>query len=614
MANRWVRLAFAATLLGSVSILTAWAKTDFFRIEDLRPGMKGIGRTCVRGFKPEEFQVEILGTLHGVNPGVSVVLARFSGAPLEKTGVFEGMSGSPVFIEGKLLGAIAYSFSFSKEAIGGITPITQMVDAFKESAKPVSGTAILPGDRLPEYRMPPADSFRASTGYRVSAGDIRAQPSLAAFGGRALVPIATPLSLAGLHRETLRMFGPRFSALGMSMLQGGAGNGLAAKGVKQEGGEPFEPGSNIVIPLVRGDLEVSAGGTVTYVDGNRLYAFGHSMLELGFTELPLHKGKAITVVPSLESSFKILEIGEQAGTIHQDRGVGIYGVVGEMPRTVPLRIQLVTSRLAKKEFRYEIVRDPLLTPLLVNLAVYNTIVTTERAQGTVTVKVKGKIDIRNEQAVEIDTGFSSDSDAPSAASLAVAVPVHYLMAARYSNLDIRAMDLEISAQESDQTAVLDSVRSPRSEVRAGESLELEIHYKKLNGEVIKSAYPVRIPSNMSPGSLTLLVADGSTLMSLDAKEEGQAAIPRDLTQLIKYINNLRRNNRVYVRFYRQEPGAVVKGEGLPGLPPSILAILRSDRKAGAATSLQISTLAEYELPGLDCLVSGAKALKLVAVP
>jgi hypothetical protein len=399
-------------------------------------------------------------------------------------------------------------------------------------------------------------------------------------------------------------------------LQGAGGTGSAVSGTdnKVTDNEPLEAGSNIVVPLVRGDLEVSAGGTVTYVDGDRLYAFGHSMLELGFTELPIHKGRALMVVPSLESSFKILEIGEQVGTIRQDRGVGIYGVLGTKPRMVPLHVTLTTSRGTKKEFKFEVVNDPFLTPLLVNSTVYNTLVTFERALGTVTLKVKGKIRVKNEETVEIENGFSSDSDVPNAAALSIAVPVNYLMAAGYSNLDLQDINLEISAREEDHAALLDSIRLPRTEVKAGESLNLEITYKKINGEMVQNTYPVTVPANASPGSLTMLVADGSTLMAIDEKEEGENLIPRDLAQLIKFINNLRKNDHLYLRFYRQEPGAVVKGEGMPGLPPSIIAILKSERKSGAVTPIRTSTLMEYEMEGTEYMVSGAKALKLVVIP
>jgi hypothetical protein len=281
---------------------------------------------------------------------------------------------------------------------------------------------------------------------------------------------------------------------------------------------------------------------------------------------------------------------------------------------VPLQIRLTTSRGTNKEFKFEIVRDSLLTPLLVNAAVYNTVVTSERAQGAVALTVKGKVTVKNEQPVEVDNRFSSDNNAPSSAALSIAVPVNYLMAAGYGNLDIQKIDLEIAAQENDRTALLDSIRFDRNEVRAGESLDLEISYRKVNGELIQNTYPIKIPANASPGSLTILVADGATLMALDEKEEGEILIPRDLTQLIKFINNLRKNDHLYVRFFRQEPGAVIKGEGLPGLPPSILSILKSERKVGALIPIHTSTIMEYEMPRTEYMVSGAKALKLVVKP
>jgi hypothetical protein len=404
--------------------------------------------------------------------------------------------------------------------------------------------------------------------------------------------------------------------MGMSILQGTGGAGTASTGavVQVSDETSLEPGSNIVIPLVRGDVEISAGGTVTFIDGNRVYAFGHSMLQLGYTEMPMHKARAILVVPNLESSFKILEIGEQVGTLRQDRGSGIYGVLGEKPRMVPLRINLTTSRGVKKEFKYDVVRDSLLTPLLVNSVVYNTIIASERAQGLVALDVKGKISVKNESPVEIANRYSSESGAPNDAGLSIAIPINYLMAGGYQNLDLQKIEVDISAQERDRTAMLDSIRFERTEVQAGESLNLEVSYRKADGELIQDTYPVKIPENASPGALTLLVADGSTLMALDEKEEGELVIPRDLSQLIKFINNLRRNDRLYARFFRQEPGVVIKGEGLPGLPPSVLSILKSERKVGAVASIRTSTLMEYEMPDFEYMVSGAKSIRLLVKP
>jgi hypothetical protein len=612
MTRRYFWPTLAAVALIAPSLLMGLEKAAFFKIEDLRPGMKGIGKTCYQGTKPEEFQVEILGVLHGVGPGSDAVLAKLSGGLLDKTGVFEGMSGSPVFIDGKLLGAVAFSYSFAKEAIGGITPITQMVNAFEESGEASQGpNVILKKSTLWNYRLPENQGKALA----LISSELRQHP-VTSFGGHALVPIATPLSLGGLDPQTVKLFAPEFRSMGMSMLQGVGGSGVAAN-AKEEGEETdsqLEPGSNIAVSLVRGDLDVSAGGTVTYVDGKKLYAFGHNMFDLGFTELPMHKAKAITVFPSLENSFKILETGEMAGSIRQDRGSGIYGVIGEKPRMVPMQVHLTTSRGNKRELKYELARDPLLTPLLVNLTLYNSIIASERAQGAVTLKIKGKINIKNEEPVELDNRFSSDDSAPALASLSIAVPINYLFSAGYKNLDLEGMDIQISAQESDQSALLDSIRFGRTEVKAGESLDLEVSYKKSDGEVFEDKYPVKIPANASPGTLTMLLADGTTLMALDDQEEGETLIPRDLSQLIKFINNLRKNDHLYLRFFRQEPGALVRGEGLPGLPPSILSILKSERSVGGISAIHTSTLMEYELPATDYMITGAKVLRLTVKP
>jgi len=604
----------AQTDLNIQTDLSMQAKTEFFNVDDLQPGMKGVGKTCFRGNKPEEFQVEILGVLSGIEPGANAVLARLDGELIQKTGVFEGMSGSPVFIEDKLLGAVAFTYPYAKEAICGITPITRMVDSFKETVNPklefnidVYGNVLSrPAMLTPGIYRPQMETAAASIG-------IGAQPELAGLKGHALVPIATPLSLGGLDPKTLRLFHPKFREMGLSILQGvgGASPGESTEKAIESENSQLEPGSNIVIPLIRGDLDVSAGGTVTHIDGNKIYAFGHSLLELGFTDLPVHKARTILIFPSLESSFKILEMGESVGTIRQDRGMGVFGVLGDTPRMIPLEVRLRTSRGDYREFRYELVRDRILTPLLVNLAVYNTIAASERGQGSVTLDIQGKIQIKNEQAVQVYNRFSSDSGVADAISLAAALPVNYLMTFGYKDLDIEAMDLEITAQESDQSALLDSIRLNSTEAKAGDSLEIEISYKKVNGETIQNLYPLNIPNNIAPGPLNILVADGTTLMSLDDQQADDAVlVPRDLSQLIRLLNNQRKNDRLYVWLFRREPGAVVRGEGLPGLPPSILSILGSSRKSGPVSRIGISPLLEYELPPTNYLATGSKILTI----
>jgi len=599
---------------------TLSSRTEFFKIADLRPGMKGIGKTCFRGSNPEEFSVEILGVMRGISPGANAVLARFSGGPIDQVGVFEGMSGSPVYIDGKLLGAVAFSFPFAKEAVGGITPITQMVDAFIES--PAGGQAgskvLLKKSMLWQYLQPPAQSGGKNDELRITPPELRLQPSFSLSPGHALMPIATPLSLGGFSAEALQRFAPELRALGFSILQGTGATtlqaGAAPKSNAAKDNSVLEPGSNIVVPLVRGDLEATAGGTVTYIEGDRLYAFGHLLFDLGNTELPMHKARTITVFPSMQSSFKILETTDPVGTIRQDRNSGIYGILGQNAKMIPIRMRMMTSRGVSKELRFEVARDQFLTPFLVNFAIYSSIVSTERAMGIATLRVKGKISIKGEQPVEIENRFSSESSAPAYASLSIAIPINFLLAQGYRNLEFENIDLEISAQEDDRTATLDSLRVDRTELRAGDAVDLGLSFKRNNGEVVQDSFPVKIPADVTPGPLAMLVADGTSLMSMDAREQGDDLIPRDLTQLIKFINSLRKNDRLYVRLFRREAGAVIKGEGLPSLPPSVLSILRSDRSTGGMSAITTAAFMEYELPPSDYVVSGLRTVNLVIKP
>jgi hypothetical protein len=615
MTKRWIMAAgFALLLLGVVR-----AQNNFFRLEDVRSGMKGTGRTCYQGSKPEEFQVEILGIMRHMNPGQDIILARMSGGPLAQTGVFEGMSGSPVFIDGKLLGAVAYSFTFAKEAIGGITPIEQMVSALEETPEAVvPGTKILKKSMLWRHLLPRPEGLGSAQWPAVTAGDARLQPALMPFAGHALMPIETPLSLGGFSPETLRAYAPQFRAFGMSVLQGSGSVVPQARSRTDQAPAadevPLEPGSNLVIPLVTGDFDVSAGGTVTYIDGKKLYAFGHPLFNLGFSRLPMHRGKAITVFPSLQSSFKILETGDAIGTLRQDRSMGVYGLLGEPAAMIPMRIRMTTARGARKTWNYRIAEDRFLTPLLLNLTIFESVNSTERAAGVSTIRVKGKINLKGEQPIEIENRYSSEGSSSANAAMSIAAPVYFLLASGFKNLQFEDIDLEISSVEEDRNSLLDAIRVDRSEVKAGESFNLDVSHQKANGEIVRESFPVKIPATITPGPISILVADGAAIMQMDAEEQGEDLIPRDLSQLIKFMNNLRRNDCLYLRLFRRGAGAVIHGEGLPGLPPSILSILRSERNSGSMSSIQILPLMEYEFPPSDCVVSGVKMLNLVIKP
>src|SRR6185369_17048600 len=371
-------------LVGSVSAQKAVALANgpqLFALEDIRPGMKGTARTVFSGTETEEFGVEVLGVLPGFpGPRQSAIIARLTGANVEKTGVFAGMSGSPVWIDGKLVGAIAFSFPFSKEPIAGITPIKQMIDLFdkgsENNTKPkepraVSFSQLAATDFKPNLPKPEVSSISLMA--PVSAGS-----PLIPLLGQQMTPIATPLVFSGISQESLSTFAPQLMANGLLPVSGAGGSApITPMGSVDE--KNFPPGSSISVQLVRGDYSLAASGTVTLRDGDRIYAFGHPFLSLGSSDMPMTECSVVTVVPNVNNSFKLAVPGQMVGSISQDRASGIFGLLKQEPKMIPVKVNLHTSRDRTESYSYEIANDTFLTPLLLNITVFNTITSSERA-------------------------------------------------------------------------------------------------------------------------------------------------------------------------------------------------------------------------------------------
>src|SRR5690348_1527039 len=380
MMNRFAPILSALLLALLAGIATAQVPQSkgpaLFPLEDLRPGMKGTARTVFSGSEAEEFGVEILGVLPGFpGPRQSAIIARLTGANVEKTGVFAGMSGSPVYIDGKIVGAIAFSFPFSKEPIAGITPIKQMIDLFNKGTqndtpkpkepRPVSFAQLAATDWKPELPKPAIAG--ASLVAPVSSGS-----PLLPLLGQQMVPIATPLVFSGITQESLSMFAPQLMANGLLPVSG-VGGAAAITPLAEVNANTFPPGSSITVQLVRGDYSLAAAGTVTMRDGDRIYAFGHPFLSLGASDMPMSESSVVTVIPNANNSFKLAVPGRMVGAISQDRASGIYGLLRQAPKMIPVKVNLHTSRDRTDTFSYEIANDSFLTPLLLNITLFNTI-------------------------------------------------------------------------------------------------------------------------------------------------------------------------------------------------------------------------------------------------
>src|ERR1041385_3659703 len=386
-------IAILIATLSSIALAQSLPKApEIFPLDDLRPGMKGTARTVFSGTDPEEFGVEILGVLPGFpGPRQSAIIARLTGANAERTGVFAGMSGSPVFIDGKIVGAIAFSFPFSKDPIAGITPIKQMIDLFNkgsENVKPkeprvVSFSQLAGTDWKPNLPKPAVGSVSLLA--PVSAGS-----PLMPLLGQQMTPIATPLVFSGISQESLTAFAPQLAASGLIPVSG-AGGSAAISPLTEFNGNTFPPGSSISVQLVRGDYSLAAAGTVTLRDNDRIYAFGHPFLSLGASDMPMTEASVVTVISNMNNSFKLAVPGKMVGSISQDRASGIYGLLRQAPKMIPVKVSLHTSRDHTDTYSYEMVNDSFLTPLLLNITLFNTITSSERALGDSTISVKGEI-------------------------------------------------------------------------------------------------------------------------------------------------------------------------------------------------------------------------------
>jgi hypothetical protein len=580
---------------------------DTLPLEDLRPGMTGVGRTVFEGARIDEFKVTILGILdNALGAKQSLIIARLEGGPLEKTGVIAGMSGSPVFIDGKLVGAVSYSFPFAKETIGGITPIGSMLEATSSNAPRPASARFTPPLRSGGLARPldrealVAALERPLRSLVPAQGDWRGAVPGPALG-TGIAPLGLPLVFGGFDPSAFAWARGVFSELGfVPMMSTGAGSAPV------DPLPPLQPGSAVGISLVEGDLDLSVTGTVTCVDQGRVYAFGHPFYNLGPTRFPMKKAYVYSVFPSLYSSFKISAIREAVGTMDQDRFSGVAGRLGTAPPMIPISVKLTTSRGQERHYSFRMVEDELFSPVLAYVSLLSVLQASERTYGTSTIRVDARVTLGDGREVRVDDLFTEGQPSVQASAL-VAAPLAYLLTNDFEPVSVQKLDVNVSSFETIQSATLQRAWIERSgPVRAGTSLPLRLQLRTYRGDVVTETIPVQIPSSSRPGSYTLLVADSQVLTGLEQREMRQPFVPRDLDQLIRAINGLRRNNHVYSRLMRADAGVIVSGEYLQSLPSSVLSVLGTEPGSGVVP-LKAASVWDNDLP-TDYAISGSRLI------
>jgi hypothetical protein len=575
--RRLVFAVLAALLLAPFLPLRAADTPEYFPLSKVQPGLKGVAYTVFSGDQVEPMDLVVLGILHNaLGPKQDVILVQLTGEKAEHAGVVAGMSGSPVYFDGKLAGALSLKLGlFTKEAIGGVTPIENMLDVEKSSAAPAAPAA---ATSAAAARIPIPENFVA----RTSAGS-----------GNFLVPIETPLISAGLFPETLAQFSPQLSSWGMTMMAGGTAP-------PSPDDAQLKPGDMVGVDLIRGDLSISPGCTVTSVEAGRVLACGHPIFRLGGVSMPMSRAHVITTLASSMASTKIISTGGTIGTLTQDRLTAVMGQLGAGPPMIPVEVKLVTPA-ADKEFHFEVIESPQLTPLLVAIATFNGIVGSPAYGEGPTLQLDGSIQLKGHTPVRLENLFAP-TDTPTPTGIFVALSVQSAFARIYSNPyelpNVEKISLCVTALAEHRSAAIDSAWTEKSEVRPGESLAVKVLLRPYRGAPFIQEIPITIPPQSARGTLELVVSDADTVnrnvQSLSLSLGSQAQLP-GLEELIKLINRQRQNDRLYVTLLQPTPTLLVEDKEMPNAPVSEINVLDQRQNSGSARLLHQSKAGEWSV-------------------
>jgi hypothetical protein len=560
-------------------------------LDQIHEGMKGVALTVFQGVKPESMDVEVLGVLHNVNgPKGDIILIRLHGTKPEYTGVVAGMSGSPVYIDGKLAGALAFRIGeFSKEPIAGVTPIEEMleIDAF---------------DQRPAPEPVRASASNPNTNSRTASPSVDATPSLQSYSNY-LKPIEAPLVFTGFSEETLQRYASQFASAGIVPVMG-----IGSSSDRKQP-EPIEAGSAVSAVLVRGDMDIAATCTVTYIDPQRLLACGHPLLQFGKVDLPMTKATVLATLPSTYNAFKIVNTTEAAGSFVQDRHNGILGVLGKEPKMIPVTVS-IHGGPATKEFHYQILNNARLSPLAMMATVFNALHGTNDYGEDITYRMNGVLNVKGYPDVTLRNMFApQDSGQPAAAVAAATIGDRFgrIYGNPFDAPDVEGVKLDFDLVRERRTARLESSRTDVTEARPGQQIVVEAELRPYRGERLVRQIPIRIPTSMSKGILRVLVSDGDTL---DRMRRGSPMMNRKLAlaPTIALLNKERANNRVYVSLFEADPEAMVADKVMPTLPLSVMNVMENMRGTQDMVVLGESSVNEASTDPLDYVVSGAQVL------
>jgi hypothetical protein len=587
-------------------------KTEIFPLKDIRPGMQATAWTVFQGTQPEPVPIEIIGVWKKSNGPSDVILGKMLGKAKE-TGVAAGMSGSPVYIDGKLVGAVALRISvFSPDAICGITPIESMLEISDlDSSRPAE--AKIPGagpQRAAAASPMPNELLQRLVAAGASSQAIDRQPLM--------TPIETPLVFSGFNSATLHMFEPMLREIGITAVEGGGGSATTLSNKPVAGWEKsLNPGDSVAGILVSGDLSITGTGTVTYNDGKRVLAFGHPFMSLGPISMPMAKSEVVWTLASSYQPTKLPNTTDVVGALHQDRFSGIMGELGDEAPSVPVHLKVRSlddagKVVKEKDMNFSIFVHQKWTPYLMMLTLANTLQQINEYADEITYRMSGNVDVEGVGSIKLSTMLAgSETPAPPPLMLATwwGDKFNRLFLNPVTMPKLKNVDCAIDLLPDRRVATIDAAWTPSTEVEAGSEIPVKVFLRPFRGERLERSLTVKIPAGMPKGDHRILFSDAETLNRI---QNAAAAGDRfmNIPETVALLNQERVNNRVYVSLMEGRATYYSDDKVLPSLPASMLNVLQSEHTASRSLIGTTETAQEQQSIPLDEMVSGSYSLRI----
>ena len=578
----------------------------YWNVDHVKPGMKGHGKSVVKGIKIETFEAEVIGVLKNTSPGRDLVLCRLSGMNLDKTGVIQGMSGSPVYINGKLLGAVAYAWSFGKEPIAGVTPFSQMV----EFASAVERREIARAKEKPariDLSRPILIDGRSFSDITISNDHQNPQP--AAADGIWLVPLKTPVMTTGMSPRALSILKESFSQHGLVPMQGGA---AATNLTSEERNVSLAPGSALSVALITGDFDMSGIGTVTHIEGKRVYGFGHPMMGLGACDLPMMTGYTHTIFPRVTLSFKMGSPLRTVGVINADTSTCIAGTLDRLPDMLPVSSTVLREPEGKAHtYNVKVVRVRPMLGQLVHLSLANSVDMEGNFPDEMSARIKARVEIDGHEPLIMDDWFAGSQLVGDRAPQMLYAPLGLLLQQLSNNsfesLRFKSVECTTEVLPGRRVADIEMTELENDALAPGDTLKAIVTLRTFKGPKQRVTLEVKLPADMAEGNYSALIGDDLNNTRAELRDNPHLGMPQTLEHLLQNVRlqlKAKRTNLVLRVPLNGGAGVALNGNTLSNLPPSMVQILSSSKRTNTQTlytALVARAATDWVIQGTDTL-------------